>query len=237
MKTIQSTIRDNLNRIRTRIDAAADRAGRNSQSITLVAVTKYAQPDWVQALFDLGHRDFGESRPQQLARRAGTFPEAVRWHLIGHLQRNKVDLVLPVAAQIHSVDSVRLLQRISASCVRSDRVQPVLLEANISGESTKDGLAAGELREQWPLVSQLPGVQIIGLMTMAPRDAEAAAVRRVFRGLRELREELAQTSHGEHQLSELSMGMSGDFEVAVEEGATLVRVGSSLFEGLASDST
>jgi len=232
---ILSTIQENLNRIRTRIDAAADRAGRNPQSITLVAVTKYARPDWVQALFDLGHRDFGESRPQQLARRAEVFSAGVRWHLIGHLQRNKVELVLPVTTRIHSVDSLRLLQRISGSCVASGRVQSVLLEANISGESAKDGLAAAELREQWPLFRQLPGVQIDGLMTMAPRGAESEDVRKIFRSLRELREELAPTAGDGHQLSELSMGMSGDFEVAVEEGATLVRIGSRLYEGLSSD--
>lgn len=223
-------IEENLGKIRSRIEAAAERVHRDPDSVKLVAVTKYAEPAWVQALFDLGHRDFGESRPQQLASRAGEFPDEIRWHLIGHLQRNKVDLVLPVTTQIHSVDSLRLLKRISESSVKIDRTQSVLLEINISGEEAKDGLSPADLREQWQQFCELPGIQIDGLMTMAPHSDNPESSRSVFCGLRELRDELAA---GLLPLTELSMGMSGDFEAAIEEGATLVRIGSSLYDGLA----
>lgn len=225
-------IDENLKIICSRIDRAANRAGRDLESVKLVAVTKYAESAWVQALFDLGHRDFGESRPQQLARRADEFPAEIRWHLIGHLQRNKVDLVLPKTTRIHSVDSLRLLKRISESSVKAGRQQSVLLEVNVSGEAAKDGLSPAELCEQWQPFCELPGVKIDGLMTMAPRTDDPESARVFFRALRELRDKLVESSRVEQLLPELSMGMSGDFEVAIEEGATLVRVGSSLYEGL-----
>ena len=233
---ILQKIEENLKKVRSRIAAAAKRVERDPESVKLVAVTKYGEPAWVQALIDLGHRDFGENRPQQLARRAGEFSGEIRWHLIGHLQRNKVDLVLPVTAQIHSVDSLRLLTRISESSVKAGRTQSVLLEVSVSGEEVKDGLVPADLREQWQQFCELPGVQIDGLMTMAPHSDNPELSRSVFRGLRELRDELAESSQGAQPLPELSMGMSGDFEVAIEEGATLVRIGSSLYEGLARES-
>ena len=232
LKMILSKIDENLKRIRVRIAAAAGRADRNPESVTLVAVTKYAEPAWVQALFDLGHRDFGENRPQQLARRAGEFPSEIHWHLIGHLQRNKVGLVLPATTRIHSVDSLRLLKRIGESSLKAGATRSVLLEVNVSGEAAKDGLSPSELRELWPQFCEQSGVQIDGLMTMAPHTDDPESTRATFRGLRALRDQLAESSQGEQPLPELSMGMSGDFEVAIEEGATLIRVGSSLYEGL-----
>lgn len=229
---IQQKIRENLKRIGEQIDVAARRSGRSGEDVSLVAVTKYAENDWVQALFDLGHRALGENRPQQLARRADELPAEIQWHLIGHLQRNKVDLVLPVTTQIHSVDSLRLARKISDSATKNRTTQSVLLEVNVSGEEVKDGLAPSTLREQWAEFRELPSIQIEGLMTMAPQSDDSESTRSVFRGLREFRDELAEASGGECPLPELSMGMSGDFEVAIEEGATLVRIGSSLYEGL-----
>lgn len=229
---IRQKIGENLKRIGEQIEAAARRSGRSGEDVSLVAVTKYAENDWAQALFDLGHRALGESRPQQLARRAGEFPAEIEWHLIGHLQRNKVDLVLPVTTQIHSVDSLRLARKISDSSTKNGVTQSVLLEVNVSGEEAKDGLAPATLRDQWSEFRKLPSIQIDGLMTMAPRSDDSESTRSVFRRLRELRDELAEASGAECPLPELSMGMSGDFEVAIEEGATLVRIGSSLYEGL-----
>ncbi len=232
MTTILETIESNLAGIRQRIGDACQRSGRHTDDVALIAVTKYAQPEWVRALIDLGHVRLGESRPQQLATRAGEMPDNVEWHLIGHLQRNKVDLVLPAVQLIHSADSVRLLKRISQRATSLERSARVLLEVNVSGEESKDGFTPAALREAWQEVRQLDFLDIQGLMTMAPRSDEPESARSFFVALRELREELAAQSHDGNMLPELSMGMSRDFQVAIEEGATLIRVGSSLFEGL-----
>jgi len=232
MTTILETIKSNLAGIRQRIDEACRRSGRRPDDVALVAVTKYAQPEWVRALIDLGHVRLGESRPQQLAMRAEDMPDHVEWHLIGHLQRNKVDLVVPTVQLIHSADSVRLLNRISQSSVGLKQSANVLVEVNVSGEKSKDGFTPTALHAAWPEISRLERLQIRGLMTMAPQSDNPESARTVFAALRELRDELATRSDEEHPLPELSMGMSRDFEIAIEEGATLIRIGSSLFDGL-----
>lgn len=234
-----STLQSNLNRVRERIDAACARAGRTPDEVTLVAVTKYAELDWVRALIDLGVLDLGESRPQQLVSRAHDLPKEVRWHLIGHLQRNKVELLLPVADRLHSVDSVRLLQAIHKEAVKQQSrvavIPRVLLEVNVSGEASKDGFDPAELISAWPEICQLDLIAVEGLMTMAPLSEDEDSARAVFRSLRNLRDQLVNAGSGRLKLPDLSMGMSGDFEIGIEEGATLVRVGSSLFEGLPSN--
>ena len=231
MPVLQDTIQANLTRIQSRIAAACERAGRSVDEVTLVAVTKYAEPQWVDALVSLGHTVLGESRPQQLARRAEAMSDSIEWHLIGHLQRNKVDLVLPVASLTHSVDSLRLLRRINDRSAVAERKAAVLLEVNVSGEESKDGFTADALRDAWSELAEFEYVDIRGLMTMAPLSEDPETPRMVFRRLRELRDELARAV----SLPELSMGMSRDFEVAIEEGATLVRVGSRLFDGTATE--
>lgn len=205
-----------------------------------MAVTKYADLDWVRALVALGVTELGESRPQQLVARSEQFPDSVHWHLIGHLQRNKVDLVWPVVTRIHSVDSVRLLESLNNSGRNtSDRKlggRPrLLLEVNVSGEPSKDGFAPERLLADWPTICRLEFLEIDGLMTMAPHFENPDDSRPVFRALRELRDRLAAISSGRYSLPALSMGMSGDFEIAIEEGATMIRIGSTLFEGLACD--
>lgn len=239
--TITTRLSGNLSRIRERIAAACARAGRSLEDVTLVAVTKYAELDWVRALVDLGVTELGESRPQQLVVRARELPPHVRWHLIGHLQRNKVESVLPVVDRIHSVDSVRLLDAISSAARKTPvreaagvpaRRPGLLLEVNVSGESSKDGFETATLMNAWPEIQQAEAVSITGLMTMAPLSDNPESARSVFRRLRELRDRLAEASQGRFPLPDLSMGMSGDFEIGIEEGATLIRVGSSLFEGL-----
>jgi pyridoxal phosphate enzyme (YggS family) len=226
----------NLSRVRSRMEAACDRAGRAVDSVRLVAVTKYAQLDWVRDLISAGQTVLGESRPQQLAARAeelvGESGGPVEWHMIGHLQRNKVELVVPLASLIHSVDSPRLANRISTVAESRGKPAKVLLEVNVSGEETKDGFCPDELRAAFDGLVALPGLDIRGLMTMAPRVEDASEARPYFARLRELRNELATRTHDGASLTELSMGMSGDFEAAIAEGATIVRVGSSLFEGL-----
>jgi pyridoxal phosphate enzyme (YggS family) len=226
MSTLHTQLEANLRDVRDRIGIACQKAGRSPEEVTLVAVTKYAQIEWIQGLIDLGVQDFGENRPQQLVERQIRWP-GVRWHLIGHLQRNKAKVVVGPATLIHSVDSLRLAQRLAELAVVP---LSVLCEVNVSGEASKEGFAPDELRAVWKELVALPQVTIRGLMTMAPLSENAEDARPVFAGLRQLREHLQ--SLAGRQLPELSMGMSGDFEVAIEEGATLVRVGSRLFEGL-----
>lgn len=229
MSPLHERIRENLAQIHQRITAACGRAGRDPSEITLLAVTKYASEAAVQALYDLGQRDFGESRPLQLAGRAERFPPDVRWHLIGHLQRNKASRIVPLVHRIHSVDSLRLLRCLDEAAAKEQRRVSVLLEVNISGEASKDGYSPNGLLMEWADLTTVTHLDIVGLMTMAPLDADVTGVRTVFRGLRRLRDELL--NQGPLTLPELSMGMSGDYEIAIEEGATHIRIGSALFEG------
>jgi PLP dependent protein len=243
MPTVEARIAENLARIQARVDAACSRAGRARDDVRLVAVTKSARIDWIEALLAIGVRDLGESRPQQLLERAEQIaaseahspsrapPRTLRWHLIGHLQRNKVRKVLPVAACLHSIDSLPLAARIDGLAAELGLRPRLLLEVNVSGEGSKDGFAPEQLTADWTALCGLTHVEIGGLMTMAPLSDDAEDARPTFRRLRELRDRLA-TSPGSPELAELSMGMSGDYEVAIEEGATLIRVGTSLYEGL-----
>jgi PLP dependent protein len=231
MDIVTSRIAANYARVVERIAAACRRAGRAAADVRLVAVTKSAEVAWIEALLALGAADLAESRPQKLCERAALVDASVRWHLIGQLQRNKVRKVLPVAAWIHSVDSLPLLRRIDEIAGELHVRPRLLLEVNVSGEGAKSGFEPGELSEAWPVVAAARNVEIAGLMTMAPLTDSAEAARPVFAGLRALRDQLTSRDPA-IELPELSMGMSGDFEVAVEESATMVRVGSSLFEGL-----
>lgn len=227
-----NVLSSNLHRVRERIAEACARARRSTDEVTLIAVTKYAELDWVRNLIDLGVEDLGESRPQQLIARAGQLPPHVCWHQIGHLQRNKADILLPVVSRIHSVDSLRLIEQLAKSADKRGCRPHILLEVNVSGETSKDGFTVDELLAAWPLILEHDSVAVDGLMTMAPHEDDPAVARSAFRGLRELRNRLRNASGGCDHLPDLSMGMSGDFEIGIEEGATLIRVGSSLFEGL-----
>ncbi len=232
MPGMSDRLADNLDRVKADIAAACARVGRSPSEITLVAVTKYAELPWIKRLIDLGVRDLAENRPQQLLLRTTQLPSEVRWHLIGHLQRNKVQSILPHTVMIHSVDSLRLLDRISTVAAELSLQPRVMLEVNVSGEASKDGLSMAELTSQWDAFVAVPNVEIVGLMTMAPLTNDPSAARPVFRGLRQLRDDLASRAAPQVKLNELSMGMSSDFQIAIDEGATLVRIGSRLFEGL-----
>ncbi len=233
MPDLSSRIAENLGRVRARMAAAAARAGRDPATVRLVAVTKYVGPEAIRALVEAGCGDLGESRPQQLWDRAAALAGLpVRWHMIGHLQRNKVRRTVPVVDMIHSVDSPRLIAELDDAAGQCGRRLPILLEVNISGEPAKDGLAAAAVE---PLLPQLAGcghLEVRGLMCMAGLEGDLDAARREFAALRSLRDQLAKNCPAGVVLDELSMGMSGDFEVAIEEGATIVRIGSALFEGL-----
>lgn len=216
-------LRANIAAIRERIGQACARAGRKPAEVTLVAVTKTVGPAVAALLPELGVLDLGENRPQELLRKASALPAEIRWHMIGHLQRNKIDKTLPIAHLIHAVDSVRLLQALEAEAVKQNRDVAALLEVNASGEATKHGFAPPELPGLAPLLGELRRVKVCGLMTMAALQ-EAEKCRPTFARLRELRDRFG--------LEHLSMGMSNDFEVAIEEGATFIRLGNVLFEGV-----
>jgi pyridoxal phosphate enzyme (YggS family) len=226
-------VADNLARVQERLAAAAVAAGREPASVQLVAVCKYVEASLAAALVAAGCRDLGESRPQELWDKAAS-PElaGVRWHLVGRLQRNKVRRTLPLATLVHSVDSERLLISIDEQASSLGLTPRVLLEVNCSGEAAKQGFEADDVRRLTPTLGRFANVRVAGLMTMAPLDGGEAAARRSFAALRELRDELREAAPPNVALQELSMGMSGDFEAGVAEGATLVRIGSLLFEGL-----
>ncbi len=234
MTTIADRIADNLSRVRANIEQACDRANRDSRGVTLVCVTKYARPEWIDGLLECGEFVFGESRPQQLERRASQFSDQIEWHLVGPLQRNKVRRTLAAASMIHSVDSLKLLERIETIAGDDGRRPAVLLQMNISGEGSKGGFTGDTLREAWPRITNLKSVDVRGLMTMAPLADNPDSARPIFERLHQLVQELGATQieQGGEGLAELSMGMSNDFEIAVEAGATMVRLGRTLFEGL-----
>jgi PLP dependent protein len=225
-------LKRNLAEVERRIAAACRKAGRARGEITLVAVTKYVDVEVTRQLFEQGVHDLGESRPQELWRKAVAVPEA-RWHLVGHLQRNKVERTLPIACLIHSVDSFRLLQEIEKEATRQQRDVELLLEFNLSGEEAKHGFRLhDEMDDVAELLATSESVRARGLMTMAALDSTPEQARPTFAALRQLRDRLAHKLSVE--LPHLSMGMTNDFEVAIEEGATLVRIGSALFQGLES---
>jgi len=233
MSDAAQQILENLAQVRQRIELAADRAGRRAVDIGLVAVTKYVDATVTAALLSAGCVALGESRPQQLWEKAAQ-PELANasWHMIGHLQRNKVQRTLPLVDLIHSVDSQRLLKTINDAAQQRDRRVRVLLEINCSGETEKQGLTEEGLQAVLPLLPAFENVEVCGLMTMASRTGGEATAGRNFSALRELRDRVTPTCPPEVRLTELSMGMSHDFEVAIREGATLVRIGSLLFQGV-----
>ncbi len=229
MTLTREKLEANLMKVRDRIARAARAAGREPESVRLVAVTKQVDETVARQLVALGVTDLGESRPQELWRKRELVPGAVRWHLIGPLQRNKARRTLPLAHLIHSVDSVELLKRLDELAVELNLAPSVLLEVNASGEASKHGFKANELPAVMERVAELQRVKVEGLMTMAAYDVDPQRARLTFAALREWRDRLATRAPPNCQLSELSMGMSGDFEVAIAEGATVVRIGSALF--------
>ncbi len=214
------------------MEAACRRAGRKRSEVTLVAVTKTVSAEVAVLLPQFGILDLGESRPQELWRKAAILPETVRWHQVGHLQRNKVAATLPWVRLIHSVDSGRLLSALELEAGKINRDIDVLLEVNVSGEVSKHGFEPHEFPEVTKAIPELTRVRITGLMTMAPLEQEVERCRPTFAELRRLRDQWRSHFSSPHHLDHLSMGMSNDFQVAIEEGATLVRLGTVLFEGL-----
>lgn len=213
--------------IKSDVAEAAQWAGRSPSEVKLIAVSKTFPAEAIQTVYDCGQRLFGESRMQELEPKHATLPQDIEWHLIGHLQSNKAAKAIACATFIHSVDSVKLLDRLERLAGESGRQVKILLEFNISGEASKFG---AEDKQAMELALAAAGCRNLiwqGLMTMAPLEADEAALHRVFGGLRNLRDRLEKESG--LKLPELSMGMSHDFPIAIAEGSTLVRIGSAIF--------
>lgn len=231
MSTIHEILGQRLEAIRTRVQAACGRVGRSPESVTLIGVTKTVGHEVAQALVDLGVADLGENRPQELWRKSDVVSGA-RWHVIGHLQRNKVERTVGLSSLIHSVDSERLLEAIETEAKRIGKQTAVLLEVNCSGEEAKHGFTPEAVLAFTSNLKPLHFVRIEGLMTMAALADDPEAARPAFRRLAGLQKELRQVLGDQHPLNQLSIGMSGDFEVAIEEGATHIRLGTVLVGGL-----
>ena len=218
---------ENLQSVQTTIATAAAKSGRRASDIELVAVSKTHPPEAVQAALDAGQLVFGESRVQEARAKILQLPGRTRWHFIGHLQKNKVRHALPLFELFHGIDSLELAGDVDRIAEEAGAFPRVLLEVNVAGEATKFGFTPERVREQMEPLLGLRRLQIEGLMTIAPYAPEPEMSRRYFAALRELRDAL-QTEF-RVPLPRLSMGMSGDFGVAIEEGATLVRVGTAIF--------
>lgn len=219
----------NLEAIHDNINAAAERVERDHMEIMLLPVTKKRSEDEIRALMSLGPDEFGESYTEEIVRRFPVFPE-VKWHYIGHLHRKHTNKIVGNVVMIHSVANERLLRKVDFTAGQKELEQKVLLEVNVSGEDVKQGFTPSVVQDLYKngIFSELPNIQVVGLMTMAPFVTDEAVIRPVFRGLRELLEKL--NVEYDAGLKELSMGMTNDYEIAVEEGATIVRIGTAIFE-------
>ena len=224
-----NTIRDHLNEVRENIQKACEKAGRSPQEVTLIAVSKTKPLFMLEEAYEAGARDFGENKVQEIREKHPKMPEDARFHMIGHLQRNKVKQVLPHAVLIHSVDSYRLAEQISQEAGKLGITAKILLEVNVAKEESKFGMMPEDVEEMAGQIAALPHLQIEGLMTIAPFVDDPEKSRPVFRKLYQLSVDIKKKNIDNVSMSVLSMGMTGDYQVAVEEGATMIRVGTGIF--------
>ena len=219
----------NLQQVNTNIERACAAAGRTPDEVTLVAVSKTKPVSMLQEAYDAGARVFGENKVQEIMDKYDQLPSDIQWHMIGHLQRNKVKYIIDKVAMIHSVDSLRLAQTIEQEAAKKDLVMPVLLEVNVAEEDTKFGLKVDEVLPLLEEISSFSHIQVKGLMTIAPFVENPEENRKVFRTLKKLSVDIGAKNINNVTMSVLSMGMTGDYQVAIEEGSTMVRVGTGIF--------
>ena len=242
-----TTLKQRYEEVKRRIEEAARRFGRRSDDIILVAVTKHASFDLIRDLIELGHVDLGENRVQHLVQRAvqvdeylqrvhqlgpstmDKIPESVRWHMIGNLQRNKVRKILPLTRLVHSVDSLRLAEEIQASACKRDEIIEVLIQVNASMEKNKHGIAPAAARHLIEQIDTMINIKVRGLMTMAPLEEDPREALPTFQRCKELFDDINKTGIVDEKFNLLSMGMSNDYEIAIECGANILRVGTSIF--------
>lgn len=243
----KSPLAEKLDEVRDRIAAAASKAGREPREVTLIAVTKTAAPEQIREAIQLGVSDLGESRVQVITQRIpqvneflarqrthgepGAVPNKIRWHMLGHLQRNKVKPLLPLVDYIHSVDSLRLAEEIEQHAGKLGKKIPIMLEVNASEETSKFGVAVGAAVHLAEQIDTMQHITLVGLMTMAPLTDDQEKCRFVFARTREIFEEMKWHKIGGANFRHLSMGMSNDYETAIAEGSTMVRIGTNLFGG------
>ena len=222
-------VKENLAIVEDRVKAACDRAGRSYGSVTLIAVSKTKPVRLVEQAYEYGIRQFGENKAQEMKEKYDMLPKNIEWHFIGHLQTNKIKYVLGRAALIHSVDSLHLAEAIEAECVKKGLEADVLVEVNVAQEETKSGIKTEEAEGLVKDIARLPHVHVKGLMTIAPFVENAGNNRMIFRTLKELSVDIAGKNIDNVSMNILSMGMTNDYEVAIEEGATHIRVGTAIF--------
>jgi len=222
-------IQENLNEVRARIAEACKRSGRRAEDVKLIAVSKFKPVSDLEQAIEAGQTVFGENRVQELCDKYPVLPGELEWHLIGHLQRNKVKYIIDKAAMIHSVDSIRLAKQISEEAVKAGVVMPVLLEINVAREESKFGFFMEETEAAVREIAKMPGIRVRGLMTIAPFVEDSEDNRKYFKNLYELSVDIQSKNIDNIDMVELSMGMTGDYEVAIEEGATMIRVGTGIF--------
>ena len=218
-----------LQEVNRRIEEACRRAGRNREDVTLIAVSKTKPLSLLLEAYGCGIRQFGENKVQEIMEKAPQMPQDAQFHMIGHLQRNKVKQVLKHAVLIHSVDSVRLAEQIQAEAGKAGKVQDILLEVNVAREESKTGFLTEEVMDAVDAIHRFPNIRICGLMTIAPFVENSEENRPVFKKLYQLSVDIKSKNIDNTTMSVLSMGMTGDYEVAIEEGATMIRVGTGIF--------
>lgn len=222
-------LKDQLQEVEKRIQAACDRAGRKREEVTLIAVSKTKPVETLQEAYDLGVRIFGENKVQELTAKYEALPKDIHWHMIGHLQTNKVKYIIDKAELIHSVDSLKLAETIEKEAAKHDLIADILVEVNVAEEESKFGMKMEEVIPFVEKVSAFPHVRVRGLMTIAPFVEDPEENRSIFADLHKLYIDIKKKNHDNDTVSVLSMGMTNDYEVAIEEGATMVRVGTGIF--------
>lgn len=225
----KALISENMRAVERTIDNACQKSGRKRETVALIAVSKTKPLSMLQDAYEAGARDFGENKVQELTEKIPKMPSDVRWHMIGHLQRNKVKYIVDKVYMIHSVDSLRLAEEISREALKKNVTVKILIEVNVAGEESKFGAAVSETAALAESIARLPAVQIEGLMTIAPFVENPEENRVYFQKLRQLSVDIAHRNIDNVNMNVLSMGMTGDYSVAVEEGATCVRVGTGIF--------
>lgn len=226
---METMLCENLKKVEDNVDAACRKAGRSRDEVTLIAVSKTKPVEMLSTIYNQGIRDFGENKVQEMCDKMEQLPSDIRWHMIGHLQTNKVKYIVDHTTLIHSVDSLHLAKEIEKQAEKKDVTVDILVEVNIAEEESKFGIHKEETYELVRQIAALPHVHICGLMTIAPYVENPEDNRMYFRGIRQLSVDIAEQNIDNVDMDVLSMGMTGDYMVAIEEGATMVRVGTGIF--------